>query len=199
MTAVSRAFINSCVPSSVTVVIQLIAPSGAPGLARRLVHDFGDAGDAAHRRRVRAQDDRAARLYRDQNLVNRCRRRICRRDDGTDDAEGFGDFDDLAVFEAADDADGLDRLDEAVDLFRREQVLLDLVGDDAVAGFFVREAGEGFGLRRDGGGHRVDQRVDLLLGELRQDGGGFPGPAGERPRLLNGCEVAIVPRRSGRS
>src|SRR4029079_17422448 len=33
MTAVSRAFISSCVPSSVTVVMQLIAPSGAP--ARR--------------------------------------------------------------------------------------------------------------------------------------------------------------------
>ena len=33
MTAVSRAFINSWVPSSVTVDIQLIAPSGAP--ARR--------------------------------------------------------------------------------------------------------------------------------------------------------------------
>ena len=30
ITAVSRAFISSCVPSSVTVVIQLIAPSGAP-------------------------------------------------------------------------------------------------------------------------------------------------------------------------
>jgi len=30
MTAVSFAFINSCVPSSVTVVIQLMAPSGAP-------------------------------------------------------------------------------------------------------------------------------------------------------------------------
>ncbi len=30
ITAVSRAFINSCVPSSVTCVIQLIAPSGAP-------------------------------------------------------------------------------------------------------------------------------------------------------------------------
>ena len=33
MTAVSRAFISSCVPSIVTVDIQLIEPSGAP--ARR--------------------------------------------------------------------------------------------------------------------------------------------------------------------
>ena len=33
ITATSRAFISSCVPSSVTVVMQLIAPSGAP--ARR--------------------------------------------------------------------------------------------------------------------------------------------------------------------
>ena len=38
MTAVSRAFINSCVPSRVIVVIQLIDPSGAP--ARRAPSDM---------------------------------------------------------------------------------------------------------------------------------------------------------------
>ena len=88
------------------------------------------------------------------------------RDDRGDDAEGLGDLDDLAVFEAADDADRLHRPDEAVDLLGGEQVLLDLVGDDAVAGFFVGEAGQRLGLGGGGGGHRVDDGVDLLLGEL---------------------------------
>ena len=112
MTAVSRAFISSCVPSSVTVVIQLIAPSGAPARRARFVHDLGDARDAADRRRVRADHDRAARLERDQDLVDRRRRRVRRRDDRRDDAERLGDLDDLAVLEPADDADGLHRPDE---------------------------------------------------------------------------------------
>ena len=81
-----------------------------------------------------------------------------------------------------------------VDLLRREQVLLDLVGDDAVTGFLVREARERFGLRRDGGGHRVDDGVDLILGELREDGGSLPGALRASVRAsLNGGEVAIGP------
>jgi hypothetical protein len=32
ITATSRCFISSCVPSSVTVVIQVMAPAGAPAL-----------------------------------------------------------------------------------------------------------------------------------------------------------------------
>ena len=43
ITATSRCFISSCVPSSVTVVIQLIAPVGRAGAARGLVHDLRDA------------------------------------------------------------------------------------------------------------------------------------------------------------
>ena len=66
----------------------------------------------------------------------------------------------------ADDADRLHRPDELVDLLGREQVLLDLVGDDAVAGLLDRQARERLRLRRGGCGHRVDDGVDLFLREL---------------------------------
>ena len=161
ITATSRCFISSCVPSSVTVVIQLIAPWRRAGAQRGLVHHLGDARDALHGRRMRAQDDGAARLDRDQDLVDRGRGGIGRRHDGGDDAERLGDLDDALVLVPRDDADRLHRLDELVDLLRGEEVLLNLVGDDAVAGFLDGEPGEGFGLRRGGGGHGVDDGVDF--------------------------------------
>ena len=140
---------------------------------------------------MRADDDRAARLERDEDLVDRRGGRVRRRHDGRDDAERLGDLDDLAVVESLDDADGLHRPDEVVDLLRGEQVLLDLVGDDAVAGFFVGEAGERLGLGRDRGRHRVDDGVDLFLGELGERVGGLLRAARKGPRLVNGRQVAI--------
>ena len=62
------------------------------------------------------------------------------------------------VVVAGDHADGLHRPDESVDLLGGEEVLLNLVGDDAVAGFFDGQAGERLGLRRRGRGHGVDDR-----------------------------------------
>jgi hypothetical protein len=70
--------------------------------------------------------------------------------DGTtcrDHAERLRDLDDAAILVARDDADGLHRPDEAVHLLRREEVLLDLVVDDAVAGFFDGKPGEQLGRR----------------------------------------------------
>ena len=75
----------------------------------------------------------------------------------------------LLILDAVDHADGLHRPDELVDLLRREQVLLDLVGDDAVAGLFDGQARERFGVRRDGGGHGIDDGVDLGLRKLGED------------------------------
>jgi len=49
-----------------------------------------------------------------------------------------------------------------------EQVLLKLVGNDAIPGFFVGESGKRLGVRRHGGGHGVDNRIDLFLGKLRE-------------------------------
>ena len=62
ITATSRAFISSCVPSSVTVVIQLIAPSGAP--APRAASSMISATRVMQRTAdgMRADDDGAARL-----------------------------------------------------------------------------------------------------------------------------------------
>src|SRR4029079_14933980 len=107
---------------------------GSAGPAGRFPHDPRDARDAADRRGMRADHDGAARLQRDEDLVDRRGRRVRRRDDGADDAERLRDLDDLAILEAADDADRLHRTDELVALLGGEEVLLDLVGDDAVAG-----------------------------------------------------------------
>ena len=78
---------------------------------------------------------------------------------------------------------------------RREQVLLDLVGDDAEAGFFDGQAGERFGLRRDRRGHRVDDGVDLRLGKLGEDELRFLGAARQRARLGDGREIFVRLRR----
>ena len=150
ITATSRCFISSCVPSSVTVVIQPMLPAGAPAAAAASRHDLDRARDAARRRRMRAEHDRAARLERDQHLVDRRRRRVRGRHDRGDDAERLGDLDDLLVFDPVDDADGLHRPDELVDLPRREEILLDLVGDDAVAGLLDGQRRQRLGVRRDG-------------------------------------------------
>ena len=96
-----------------------------------------------------------------------------------------------AVVVAGDDADRLHRLDELVDLLGREEILLNLVGDDPVAGFLDGEARERFGLRRGGGGHRVDDRVDLFLVELGELEPGLLRAAGERARFGDGREIAI--------
>ena len=74
------------------------------GSPRRFLHDLGDARDALDRRGMRAEDDRAARLDGDQDLVDGRRRRVRRGHDGRDHAERLGDLDDAAVLVAGDDA-----------------------------------------------------------------------------------------------
>ena len=103
-----------------------------------------------------------------------------------------------AVFVARDDADRLHRPDEVVDLLRSEEVLLNLVGDDAVAGFFDGEPRERFGLRRGGRGHRVDDGVDAFLAELGELEPRLLGAARERARLGDRGQIAIGLRRDGR-
>ena len=120
------------------------------GAACRLIHHLGDARDAFHRRRVRAEHDGASRFDGNQDLVDRRRRRVGGRDDGGDDAERLGDFDDALVIVPRDHADRFHRADEVVDLLRAEEVLLDLVGDEPVAGFLDGQPGECFGLARCG-------------------------------------------------
>ena len=116
---------------------------------------------------------------------------IGRRHDGGHDAKRLRDLDDPAVLVPRDDADRLHRTDEGVDLLGAEEVLLNLVFDDAVAGFLDGEPRERFSLRRRGGGHRVHDRVDALLTELGQFEPRLFGAAGQRASLGNGGEVAI--------
>ena len=65
---------------------------------------------------MRAEHDGAARLEGNEDLVDGCRCRIRRWNDGRYDAERFGDFDDAPILVASDDADGLHRPDEPIDL-----------------------------------------------------------------------------------
>jgi len=72
-----------------------------------------------------------------------------------------------------------------------EEVLLDLVGDVAVAGLFVRQPGERFGLRRDRRRHRVDDRVDLLLRQLGERRRGGLRAADEGAGFADRRKIAI--------
>ena len=126
------------------------AARGRTGRRGGLAHDLGDARDAPRRRRMRAEHDGAARLERDQDLVDGRGRRVGGRHDGGHDAEGLGDLDDLLVLDPVDDADGAHRPDELEHALRGEQVLLDLVGFDAVAGFLDGHLRQRTGVRRDG-------------------------------------------------
>jgi hypothetical protein len=162
--------------------------AGAP---RRFFHHFGDSSDAPHRRRMRAEHDRASCFERDQNLVDRRRRGIGGRHDRGDDAERLRDFDDATVVVARNDADRLHWPDEVIHLLRAEEILLDLVFDDAVAGFIDGESRERFGLRRGGGSHRIDNCVDALLAELGQLEPRLLRAPGESACLSDGGQIAI--------
>jgi hypothetical protein len=115
---------------------------------------------------MRADHDRASSLHRDEDFVDRGRCRVRGGNDGGDDAEGLGDFNDAAIVVACDDADGLHRSDEVVDLLGAEQVLLDLVLDDPVAGFFDGKPRECFGVRGGRSSHGLDDGVNPFLAEF---------------------------------
>ena len=89
---------------------------GRAGGSRGFVHHLRDPRDAFHRGRMRAEDNRATRFQRDQDFVNGRRGRVRGRHDGRHDTEGLRDLDDAAVLVTRDDADGLHRPDEGVNL-----------------------------------------------------------------------------------
>jgi hypothetical protein len=73
--------------------------------------------------------------------------------DGTTAAttpKGSANLDDLLVLDPVDDAHGAHRPDELEHALRGEEVLLDLVGFDTVAGFLDRHLRQRAGVRRDG-------------------------------------------------
>jgi hypothetical protein len=85
------------------------------------------------------------------------------------------------------DADGAHRLDELVDTLRGEEVLLDLVGLDAVAGLVDGHLGQRAGLRRDGRRHRGHDGVDPFLRQLGKRSTSVPwrrAPACERSKWM---------------
>ena len=158
---------------------------------RRIVQYLGHPRDALCCGGVGADDDRAARLERDEDLVDGGRGGVGRRHDRRHHTERFGDLDDAPGLVPGDDADSLHRLDEVVDRFRGEQVLLDLVFVDAKPCLVHSQTGKRLGVGGGGVGDGGDDGVDLFLGELGEFEPGLLGPSGERARLGNGGEVAI--------
>ena len=140
---------------------------------------------------MRTQDDRAAGFDGNEQLVNRRRRRIRRGNDRGDHPERLGDLDDPSVLETSDNADGLHGADELVDPPRGEQVLLHLVGHDPVPGLVDGHCRERFGLRIGGCGHRIDNSVDIDLGQLGKLCLSRPSRSSEFAGLSYRDEVAV--------
>ena len=159
---------------------------------RRLLHHLRHARDAFDGRGMRADHDGAAGFQRDQNLVDRGRCRIGRRDDRSHHTERLGNFDDAAIVVPCDDADGLHRPNEAIDLLRAEEILLDFVFDNPVSGLFDGEPRECLSLGCRRGGHRVDDRVDAFLAELGELEPCLPGAPREGAGFGNRGEIAIA-------
>ncbi len=109
----------------------------------------------------------------------------------------MGLVDGTRILVPRDHTDRLHRPDELVDLLRTEQVLLDLVVDDAVSGLVDSQLGERPGVRRHRGSHRVNNGVDPLLAELGQLEPRLLGPLRERPCFGNRREIAISIGRDG--
>ena len=158
----------------------------------------GHLDDALRRGGMRTDDDGASRLEGNQNLVDRRGSGVGRGRDRRDHTEGIGDFHDLAFLVAPHDADGAHRPDELEDLLGREEVLLDLVGHDPVAGLFHRQAREFLRTWPCRVGHGGDTAIDLFLRELGQRRGRLFGALRELPGFLNGGQITIG-GRGGRS
>ena len=85
---------------------------------------------------------------------------------GGERGDGLGDLEDASFAVLANDAYGLERPDGAVKDVAVKQVLDRLVVCIAVAGLLNRHPRESYRLLGGGGGRRVHDPVDLVLGQL---------------------------------
>ncbi len=106
-----------------------------------VAHDLGGLHGAVLRVRVERENDRAARLQRDERLEDRRRRRVRHRGETGDDSDRFGDLDDPEQIVAGDDADGLRVAHPVGHVLAGEDVLGRLVLEDTTAG--LGHGGEG--------------------------------------------------------
>ena len=95
--------------------------------------------------------------------------------DRENDPDGFGHLHQIALRKLANDADRAFVLDVVVDELRGHHVLDDLVFHHSEPGFLNRQAGEMLSLVQSGQDHRLDDAINVLLGELGKDGGGGSG------------------------
>ena len=159
---------------------------------RGAVHHTHRLQDAVAGRGMGAHHARVAGLDRDERLEDRGGGGIGGGDDRRDHAHRLGDLHHPCLRVFPQDAHRTEGADVVVDVHRREEVLGRLVLRVAEARFLVGEAGQPLGLGARGLGHRFDDPIDLLLGELLEGGGGLLGARGEAPRLLDREEVLVL-------
>ena len=129
---------------------------------------------------MRAEDDRIARLDGHDALEQHRRGGVRDRRQREDDSDGFGYFHQAALRKFANHADRALVLDVVVDELGGHHVLDGLVFEDAELGFLDRQARQMLGLRHSGQHHRLDDAVDILLGEPAEGGGGRDGLGNQR-------------------
>ena len=170
-------------------------PRGLAGLLEDLDRPFG----AACGPRRRPEDDRVARLRRDDRLEQHGGGRVRDRREREHDADRLGHVLDAALGVLVDHPNGALVLQVVVEELGRDVVLDDLVLEHAEAGLLHRELGELDGVPQAGHDHRPDDPVDLLLVQLPKARRGCLGaldvpvePLGERrvndsPCSVRGC------------
>ena len=145
---------------------------GGAGRDRSLVQKISRVIGALRGAGVRADDDGVARLQADEAFVDDGRGGVGGGQDRGDHAHGHADFHHLLLRQLAENADRLHAADSAGEEIGVQQVFGDLVLDVAVLGFFDGHFRQHLGIRPAGGGHRLDDAVDLLLVEplIRPEG-----------------------------
>ena len=141
------------------------------GLLQDLDRALGAAGGA----RRRPEDDRVARLGRDDRLEQRRRGRVGDGQQPEHDADRLGHLLDVALGVLADDADRALVLEVVVEELGGDVVLEDLVLEDPEPGLLHGELGEVDGVLEAGDDHRPHDRVDGLLVQAAEGAGGGAG------------------------
>ena len=118
------------------------------------------------------EDHRVSRLDGHDALEQHGGRGIGDGRDRKDQADRFRHFHQAAFRKFANHADARFVPDVVVYEFRGHHVLDGLVLENPQFGFLDRQAREILGLCESGQDHRFDNAIDVLLGELRKEGGG---------------------------
>ena len=164
---------------------------GSTGFDRRLSHHRGRRASTFKGAGMRADDDRVARLERDQRFRNRGGGGIGGRKNGGNHADRNSDLHDLFLGDFAQNADGFHAAHAPRQIIGGQQVLDVLIFGVAVAGFFHGEFGQAAGMGARGCGHALHNGIHLFLGIRAVFLPGNEGLFDFGADLLNGQEILI--------